>query len=208
MHLLSVNIGKAKPFANNMGKSAIDKRPVSAPAAVGPLGLAGDQICDHHFHGGPDQALYLYGTRDYDFFAHQYGMDWRPGLFGENLTIEGLDSTATNIGDRFAIGSVVLEATSPRIPCGTFATHMDDKFWVKKFYAAGRFGVYTRVVQSGDIEAGQNVELTPFAGRPIAIAELIQHVQSPSPERMRELLEVPIPDRDRQKYEQMLTQNP
>lgn len=204
MKLLSINIGKAKPFANQTGQSAIDKRPVAGAVQIGALGLAGDEICDHHYHGGPDQAVYLYGTADYEFFAREHDIAWRVGLFGENLTIEGLDSTGINIGDRFEIGPVRLEATSPRIPCGTFATHIDDKFWLKKFYAAGRFGVYARVLQEGEIEAGQEVDFTPFTGPKIAITELTSDVQSPSTERMRQLLEVPIPLGYRQNYEKVL----
>lgn len=204
MKLLSINIGRAKPFANHVGESAIDKRPVAGAIQICALGLSGDEICDHHVHGGPDQAVYLYGTTDYEFFAREYDIAWRAGLFGENLTIEGLDSTNINIGDRFEIGDVVLEATAPRIPCGTFATHMDDKFWVKKFYAAARFGVYARVLHEGEIEAGQELAYTPFEGRKIAVADLINDVQSPSRERMQALLEVPIPLGYRQEYERKL----
>lgn len=204
MKLASLNVGLAKPFANQTGQSAIDKKPVAGAREVGTLGLEGDEICDHHHHGGPDQAVYLYGTADYAFFEKEHGIVWRPGLFGENLTIEGLDSTQINIGDRFEIGTVVLEATSPRIPCGTFATHMNDKFWVKKFYAAGRFGVYARVLQTGEVEAGQEVSFHAFTEPKIAIANLISDVQSPSIERMRNLLEVPIPTGHRQRFEQLL----
>lgn len=192
MHILSVNTGKAVPFDNKTGKTAINKTPRTEPVEIRELGLAGDEIADLENHGGPDQAVYLYGQPDYDFFARQEGREMAPGLFGENLTIDGLESQKIHIGDRFAIGTVLLETTSPRIPCATFAARMNDKHWLKKFHKANRPGVYCRVLETGTVRTGDTVRLIPFGGTKIAITELMQDYKNPSLERMRYLMQAPV----------------
>ena len=142
--------------------------------------------------GGPDQAVYLYGQPDYDFFARELGRDLPPGLFGENLLVAGLESASICVGDRFAIGEVLLEATAPRNPCSTFAARMDEPHWVKRFHAAGRPGVYGRVLRTGAVEAGMAVTHTPFAGERVLVTELMRDYKNPAPDRMRWLLKAPI----------------
>lgn len=204
MRLLSVNIGKIKPFDNDTGASAIDKRSQAVPVEIGILGLKGDQIADTKNHGGEDQAVYLFGQADYDWFAENEGITPHPGLFGENLTIEGLESQSINIGDRFEIGGVVLEATSPRIPCQTFAAHLNDRLWVKKFHKANRPGVYCRVLTEGVVTAGDEVRHIPFGGEPIPVTTLMTDYKNPAPERMRWLLKTPLHRDARRDYEKKL----
>ena len=167
MKVTSVNIGRPERIAGYKRKTGIVKRPAQEAVEIGPLGLAGDAVLDTKNHGGPDQAVYIYGQPDYDFWAGELGRDLPPGLFGENLTIDGLESRKMLIGDRLRIGDVVLEVTSPRIPCNTFAARMGDPMWVKRFFAVNRPGVYMRVIETGTVTAGMEVEHTPFAGEAI-----------------------------------------
>ena len=88
-------------------------------------------ICDKKSHGGPDQAIYVYGGADYEWWSQELGKEISPGTFGENLTISELQSAHFNVGDYLHINDVILQVTAPRIPCGTFATRMDDPQWVK-----------------------------------------------------------------------------
>src|SRR6185312_11292599 len=148
MHIIAVNRGRPEHIPGHAALTGICKHPVDA-AMIAPLGLEGDAVMDTKNHGGPDQAVYLYGRPDYDVFERELGRELPPGLFGENLTIGGLDSQAIHIGDRFGIGEVLLEATSPRIPCATFAARMGDPHWLKRFFAANRPGVYARVLHPG-----------------------------------------------------------
>src|SRR5690606_18740529 len=90
VHLLSVNIGKSVPFDNNVGKTAIFKQPQTGPVAVHELGLTGDEIADLKHHGGLDQAVYLYGQPDYDWWESAESRPMTAAMFGENLTIAGL----------------------------------------------------------------------------------------------------------------------
>ncbi len=126
MAVLSVNVGKPEHIEGHKAATGICKRPVAGAIEIGPYGLAGDAVLDTKNHGGLDQAVYLYGQPDYDFIAAETGREMAPGLFGENLTIEGLESRAIDIGDRFELGDLLFEVTSPRIPCATFAARMRD----------------------------------------------------------------------------------
>ncbi|GAB4463620.1 MAG: hypothetical protein Kow0070_24400 [Anaerolineales bacterium] len=130
----------------------------------------------------------------------------RPGTFGENLTISGLESAAFNVGDFLHIGEVTLQVTAPRIPCGTFATRMGDPQWVKKFRAAERPGLYVRVIQEGVIKAGDPVIVEKFTGETISIVEMYRehYVKDKSEESLRRHLNAPISVRARRALEEEL----
>ena len=151
MKLVSVNIG-SKGTVEHPDKTVITgifKRPVTGPVRIGGLGLEGDFIGSAKHHGGPDQAVYIYGTTDYDWWSRELGRTMEPGIFGENLTIGGLESAPVCIGDQFLVGSAVLQVTAPRIPCVTLAARMGDPAFVKRFRQAERPGLYCRVLQPG-----------------------------------------------------------
>jgi MOSC domain-containing protein YiiM len=154
----------------DLDETAIDKRaaggrvPVRSPADGG-VGLAGDQVVDVRHHGGRDQAVYAYALEDLTWWAAELDRDLAPGAFGENLSTEGLDVTRAVIGERWQVGDdgLVLEVTSPRIPCNTFQGFMDEPQWVKRFTEHGASGAYLRVVAEGTVGAGDTVTVT---GRP------------------------------------------
>ena len=193
MHILSINIGKPERIEGHKALTGICKRPVAGPVTVGRYGLADDAVLDTKSHGGLDQAVYVYGEPDYAFWAAELGRELPHGLFGENLTVAGLETEGFNIGDQLEIGGdLLLEVTSPRNPCATFAARMGDPHWVKRFFAAGRLGLYGRVLREGPVEAGMPVRVLPFSGEKIAVTELSHDYKNPSPERMRWLLKAPI----------------
>ena len=158
--LLSVNRGTARHIEGYKPLTGIVKTSV-ASAEVDRLGMAGDAICDRKHHGGADQAIYLYFADDYQFWADQLGRRIEPGTFGENLTIAGVEGRQVAIGDRFAIGTVLLEVTYHRTPCMTFAARMGDPGWVRRFHRANRPGAYCRVLAPGAVEAGMDVACQP-----------------------------------------------
>jgi MOSC domain-containing protein YiiM len=170
--LLSVNTAIPEPINTRRGVSGIFKRPQTGAVEVTKLGLKDDAILDKTHHGGVDQAVYIYTQPDYDWWSTELGQPCEPGLFGENLTISGIESASVSVGDRYRIGDVLLEVTSPRIPCNTFARRMKDGKWVKRYYAAVRPGIYCRVLQTGSVAAGQSVKIKPFDGEPVTMAEL------------------------------------
>lgn len=176
MRLLSINIGAARAVdpARPHDLTGIYKEPVAGPVHVTREGLPGDAIISTRHHGGPDQALYVYGGADTAWWAAELGQEIAPGTFGENLTISDLASAPLAIGDRLHIGDVLLEVTAPRIPCGTFARRMGDPGFVARFRAAARPGAYCRVIREGTVQVGDPVTREAYDGDPVTIAEVFR----------------------------------
>ena len=186
--------------------TGIRKRPVER-GHVGALGLAGDVVADEENHGGLDQALYLYSSEDYAWWAGELGAVPAPGTFGETLTLSSFGSGEVRIGDRFRIGAAFVEATAPRIPCSVFATRMGEPEWVKRFAAARRPGIYARVLEPGDVVVGDAVErLDGDNGHPTLVDLMdVWYDPSPDPELLERLLRSPLAERARVNVEQKLT---
>lgn len=151
-------------------KTGIDKRPTSGPVAIrppGPMrgglgsGLVGDVIGNQKLHGGDDQAVYAYAREDLDAWASRLDRDLTNGLFGENITTAGIDVNGAVIGERWRIGSdgVLLEVTSPRTPCKTFAKRLGIAGWIKTFTHGGTPGAYLRVIEPGSVSGGDSVDV-------------------------------------------------
>jgi MOSC domain-containing protein YiiM len=172
MRLAAVLTGKARPIAAKSGLSGIFKVPRPGAVMVGTTGLDGDTIVDTDHHGGPEQAVYLMGSRDGDHWQNALGSRFEPGLFGENLIVDGTGSPDWHIGDRFAIGSVVLELTGPRIPCETLAARTGDPRFPKAFMRERHPGAYARVCATGPVQSGMPVIHTPATGNPAIVAVL------------------------------------
>jgi MOSC domain-containing protein YiiM len=178
MRLLSVNVGMLRPNPD-LGPTAIDKRPVDGPVMVtapdpdvtAAVGLAGDMVGDRKNHGGPDQALYAYAREDLDGWQAELETPLSNGMFGENLTTSGVDVNGALIGERWRIGpEVVVEVSSPRIPCRTFRGWMGRAGWIKRFTRAGRPGAYLRVIREGQIRAGDPVAVVHRPDHEVSIA--------------------------------------
>jgi MOSC domain-containing protein YiiM len=189
MRVLSLNVARPKsvPYtAQPEGLTGIDKRPTAGPvrvAAPGPKGragsgVAGDAICDRRNHGGNDQAVYAFAREDLDEWQETLGAALPDGIFGENLTTEGVDVSGALIGERWRIGrEVVLEVTSGRIPCRTFAGELKARVpqgrtdhWMKRFTERGAPGAYLRVLEPGEISAGDPIEIVHRPGHGITVA--------------------------------------
>lgn len=166
-HIISVNLGTGveRPYASGP-VTAIDKRPVDLIEVRDPgpkrgglgSGVVGDDVGDRRHHGGVNQAVYAYAREDLDWWAGQLDRDLTDGVFGENVTTLGVDCTHARIGELWRIGDVTLQVQGPRIPCATFAGHLGERGWVKRFTAEGRTGAYLSVVDPGVLRSG-----TPIA---------------------------------------------
>jgi len=203
--LLAVCTGKAEHIEGYSPLTGINKRPVPGPVAIGQHGIADDAILDRRHHGGLDQAIYVYFQGDYDWWACE-GVATAPGLFGENLVIEGPVSAETAIGDRYQIGDCLLEVTYHRTPCMTFAAKMGDKFWVKRFHRANRPGAYCRVLTPGTVEAGMEIAVTPYSGERVTVSELMSFdtTKNIPLDFLRRAVTTPIREKTRFKYETRL----
>jgi MOSC domain-containing protein YiiM len=205
MQLISINIGQEQILQNKdrLEKTGIFKLPVDHPVKVTELGLETDAIVSKKHHGGPDQAVYVYGEPDYEWWSAELGRELLPGTFGENLTIRGLESARLNIGDMLHLGDVILQVTAPRIPCSTFAARMGDPHWVKKFRQAERPGLYCRVLHEGIVKKGDPVNFQAYPGETLSVLEMYRdyYVKDKSMEMLLRHLQAPIAIRARQDLE-------
>jgi MOSC domain-containing protein YiiM len=161
VRVVSVNVGRPQPLptGRRVVESAIVKAPVEGPVAVRGVNLEGDDQADRSVHGGPDQAVYAYASEDIAFWSDVTGLDLGPGAFGENLTLAGIHVSDARIGERWRIGTVELRVTGPRIPCFKLEARIGVRGFQKQFLHAGRPGAYFRIVQEGELQAGDAVEI-------------------------------------------------
>ena len=162
MKVLSVNVGlPRKVFFNGQTiTTAIFKDLVKGPVNLREINFDGDRQADLTVHGGVDKAVYSYPTEHYDYWRKQFpNIDLIMGMFGENLSTEGLMEDAVNIGDQFQIGSAKIMATQPRMPCYKLGVRFGRMEILRRFLTSGRPGIYFRVLKAGEVNAGDKIEL-------------------------------------------------
>lgn len=174
--IASVNVGLARDveWRGRRVRTAIWKDPVEGPVRMEGVNLVGDDQADRRVHGGPDKAVYAYAAEDAAWWAETDGRPYPPGCFGENLTTTGLDLRAASVGDRWRVGGAVLEVAQPREPCFKLGIRMGDDHFPGRFEAAARPGAYLRIVQAGEVSAGDAVEILPAAPPAVALAQLVR----------------------------------
>ncbi|MFC4017761.1 MOSC domain-containing protein [Micromonospora sp. GCM10011542] len=203
----AVNLGvvtEAEWAGDASGRSGIDKRPVDGPVLVRAGGLAGDFIGERAHHGGPDQAVYAYAEEDALWWAGELGRSIRAGGFGENLTTYAVDVTGAVIGEQWSIGTAVLQVTTPRTPCTTFAGFWGVPDLIRRFTARATPGAYLRVLQEGEVGAGDPVEVVDRPAHGVTIGEVFR-ATSLEPELLPRLLDAEdLPVRIREKVRRRL----
>lgn len=161
--LLHVSVGGVRTVdtGSRAVQTGIWKTPVDGRVAVRGVNLDGDDQADREVHGGPDKAVYAYAIEDTRWWEApgQLGRDLGPGAFGENLTTEGLDLTSARIGDRWRVGSTLLEVRQTRVPCFKLGLRMGDPTFLKTFAHARRPGAYLGILEEGDVGAGDRIEV-------------------------------------------------
>jgi MOSC domain-containing protein YiiM len=201
MQLTSINIGQKQTLQNGdkLEITGIYKLPVHESVQITSLGIKEDFVGSPKHHGGPDQAVYVYGTKDYEWWSTELGRTIEAGTFGENLTISELESAKFNIGDYLHVGVVTLQVTAPRIPCSTFAKRMEDPKFVKRFRVAERPGLYCRVIKEGTVTAGDEVRVEAYTGETISLVQMYRdyYEKDKSREALERHLAAPIAIRAR-----------
>lgn len=211
MQIVSVNVGARQVLSGRSfnGETGIFKRPATGRVRVSELGLAGDQVVDTRHHGGADQAVYLYRQEDYDWWGAELGEALAPGTFGDNLTVSGLPEPGAVVGSRLVFDTVVLEITAPRIPCNILAQRMNDPGFARRFMRAERPGLYCRVIQGGELGAGDVFTLADFVGEPVGEPVTTLEIFRAAHRRLdgdelRRFLAAPIDIRTRRDFEAKL----
>lgn len=165
--LISVNVGTPKlvDTGTRIIETSIWKYPVEGRVGVRGVNIEGDRQADLKLHGGRNKAVYAYAIEETRLWETELGRELGPGAFGENLTTEGIDVSGAVLGERWRIGTTVLEVVQPRLPCFKLALRLDDPGFVRTFGRASRPGAYLTIVEEGEIGAGDAIEVD-IAGRP------------------------------------------
>jgi MOSC domain-containing protein YiiM len=175
--VLSINVGAPKQVPADDGTvlTSIFKSPVAGRVAVRRHNIDGDRQSDLKVHGGPYKAVYCYPVEHYGYWKEQLpDMDLPYGVFGENLTTEGITEDAVSIGDRFRVGSALLQVTQPRMPCFKLGIRFGLATMVKRFWQSGRSGIYFSVLEEGDAAAGDAIERTAPGPVEITVADVVR----------------------------------
>ncbi len=173
----SVNAGSLAPVPGMRRPSAIRKHPVQRIEVRDPgpkrgglgSGVVGDEIGSRKHHGGGTQAVYAVAREEIDWWGAHLARDLADGMFGENLTTSGLDVDAAEVGEQWRVGATLLEVCGPRIPCATFAKHMAEPRWVRRFTDRGRTGAYLAVREPGTVAAGEPIEVVHRPGHGLTV---------------------------------------
>lgn len=182
MKILSVNVGLPREvlFRGEVVTTGIFKEPVEGPVRLRKLNLDGDKQADLTVHGGPDKAIYAYPSEHYDYWLRELpGTATLPyGMFGENLTTQGLMEDAVNVGDQFQIGSssgsAKVIATQPRMPCYKLGVKFGRMDIIRRFLASGRPGIYFKVIQEGEIEATDEIQLIKRDKNNVTVKDIVR----------------------------------
>ena len=174
--VVSLNVGDVREieWQGRIVTTAIWKFPVAGRLGLRGVNFAGDDQADRTVHGGPDKAVYAYAREDYGFWQGELGVAVPAGTFGENLTVDGVDLTHAMLGDRWRVGSTLLEVAQPRLPCFKLGIRMDDVRFPKRFQAAGRMGAYLRVIEEGDVGTGDAIEIERAREGGVTLNEMVK----------------------------------
>lgn len=172
--LVSVNVGEPRwiHWQDRRVRTAIWKDPVKGPVEVRGVNLAGDDQADRRVHGGTHKAVYAYAAEDYAWWSEQLGIEVGAGWFGDNLTTEGFDLGAAVVGERWRVGTCVLEVSEPRMPCFKLGARMGTADFVELFAIVGRHGTYLRIIEEGTLAAGDEIVLVSRPAARLTVAEL------------------------------------
>jgi len=169
VHVISINVGRPRPVSQHgtIVYTGIFKAPVAGPVRVGPEHLDGDEQADLTVHGGIEKAVYAYPAEHYGFWRDELrGRELPWGMFGENLTVEGILESDVRVGDRLCIGTAEFIVTRPRLPCFKLGIRFGRPDMVKRFWRGGRSGFYLAISAEGFVEAGDAI--TIHTGDPTA----------------------------------------
>ena len=176
MKVVSLSVGLPREVEVHGGTvlTSIFKAPVDHRLRVTTLNLEGDEQSDLSVHGGIDKAVYAYPSEHYEYWRGelpQADLSW--GVFGENLTTEGLIETDVRIGDRFRVGSAEFIVTQPRMPCYKLGIRFGRPDILKRFLRSGRSGFYFAVTREGEVGAGDSIELIARAEEGLSVADVV-----------------------------------
>jgi MOSC domain-containing protein YiiM len=178
--ILAVNVGPIREVSwrGTSVRTAIWKSSVGERAvALRGVNVDGDDQADRTVHGGPDKAVYAYAEEDYRVWTDAEGVATHAGLFGENLTLRGMDLRDAVVGERWRVGTALLEVAQPRLPCFKLGIRMEDPHFPARFLAVGRLGAYLRIIEEGDVRAGAAISVVHRPDHGVTLRRMIAAVR-------------------------------
>lgn len=172
----SVNVGRPREIhvGDKLVRTSIWKDPVAGRVAIRGVNVEGDDQSDRRVHGGDNKAVYAYAREDLDWWGERLGQPLSSGTFGENLTTEGIDVSGTRVGERWQVGTALLEVTQPRLPCFKLEVRMDRPGFITEFIDGGRPGAYLRIVEEGEVGAGDTLRIVSRPEDAPSMAEVMR----------------------------------
>ncbi|HYM00307.1 MAG TPA: MOSC domain-containing protein [Blastocatellia bacterium] len=175
MRIVSVNVGLPRQI-EWQGKAvctSVFKEPVSGRVMLRTLNLDGDRQGDTVSHGGPKKAVFAYPLEHYRYWRDKLpGVDLPIGVFAENFTVEGMDESSVNIGDRFRFGSALVLVAQPRMPCFRLSIRFNNPEIVTLYQQSDRPGFYMAVLEEGEVGAGDAIELVHRDPHHVTVADV------------------------------------
>ena len=181
MQIISTNIAEPAiiEWRGQQVQTGIFKYGVETPIFLGAEDVVNDHVIDRRYHGGADKACYLYSADHYPFWKNKFpDQEWRWGMFGENLTVSGLDESEIKIGDCFQIGDAVVQVTQPRQPCFKLGVRFGDQTVVDDFWMSSFPGVYVRVLKAGAVKKGNEMQLIERNPESLSISQVFSVFRS------------------------------
>jgi len=190
--IVSINVAREArtgDWTGSEGRTGIDKRPISGEVRFENNGVAGDLVIDRKAHGGFDKAVYAYAIEDALWWQQQVEQKLTPGAFGENLTTKGIELNTCLIGERWQVGTTVLEVSEPRIPCRVFAGFWQRPTLIKDFTEAKRSGTYLRIIEEGVVKSGDEIKVIYRPKHEITILDIFE-AKAGKREKISEIVKV------------------
>lgn len=186
MKIISTNLAKPTTFIWNSKEvtTGIYKTPVQEPIFLGNEGVTNDEVSDRNVHGGEFKACYLFSAEQYPYWKKIYPqLHWNWGMFGENLTVSGLDETQIHIGDLYKIGNALVQITQPREPCFKFGLKFGSQDVLKQFIEHGFPGTYIRILEEGYVNTGDTFKLIKKANNSLTTAQFFNLINAPEKDK-------------------------
>ena len=210
MRVLSTNLGKPTTFLWN-GKeeqTGIFKKPVSEPLHLTTNDVSNDTVIDRIHHGGMNKACYLFAADNYPYWKQLYPtLDWNWGMFGENLTIEGMDESLMRIGDIYKIGGALVQVSQPREPCYKLGIRFGTQEVLRQFIAHNRPGTYVRILEEGKVHKGDTLDLQEQSENTLSVQQFYELMFAK--EKTKEILQLfmsntSVPQYKKERYKKFL----
>lgn len=192
--IVSLNVGAVRSldWHGRHVTTAIWKSPVAGRLLLRGVNFDGDDQADRRVHGGTNKAVYAYSVEDYAWWQEREGIETPHGLFGENLTTQGIDLSLAVAGERWRVGSVTLEVAQPRLPCFKLGIRMNDNEFPRRFQHAGRAGAYFRVIVEGDVGAGDDIVVSDVPAHGVTLRDMVEALHdSRQAERLHAIRDLP-----------------